>query len=105
MTDLLDELRRRLPEAQPAGVSPLDLGRRFGGREHRTRVGRGRPSGGTIATEHGIGTLERSYLERELDPVQLEVRRASRTLDPDRFRGVPALDPTGRQRLQPRQAL
>jgi glycolate oxidase len=39
--------------------------------------------GGTIAAEHGIGTLKRAYLERELDPVQLEVQRSiRRTLDP-----------------------
>ncbi|MBW3604403.1 MAG: FAD-binding oxidoreductase, partial [Actinobacteria bacterium] len=39
---------------------------------------------GTIAAEHGIGTLKRDYIERELDPVQLEVqRRVRHALDPD----------------------
>lgn len=39
--------------------------------------------GGTIAAEHGIGTLKRAYIERELDPVQLAVQRSiRRTLDP-----------------------
>lgn len=40
--------------------------------------------GGTIAAEHGVGTLKRAYVENELDPVQLEVQRKIRTLlDPD----------------------
>ena len=40
--------------------------------------------GGTIAAEHGIGTLKRAYIERELDPVQLSVqRRVKQLLDPD----------------------
>jgi glycolate oxidase len=40
--------------------------------------------GGTIAAEHGIGTLKRAYLERELDPVQLATQRHVRdALDPD----------------------
>jgi len=39
--------------------------------------------GGTIAAEHGVGTLKRSFLADELDPVQLAVQRRIRdTLDP-----------------------
>lgn len=39
---------------------------------------------GTIAAEHGIGTLKRAYIDRELDPVQLEIQRSlKRALDPD----------------------
>jgi glycolate oxidase len=39
--------------------------------------------GGTIAAEHGVGTLKRAFLERELDPVQLAVQRqVRRTFDP-----------------------
>ena len=48
---------------------------------------------GTIAGEHGVGTLKKPYVERELDPVQLEVQRSMRTL----------LDPEGR--LNPGKAL
>ncbi len=40
--------------------------------------------GGTIAAEHGVGTLKRAYLDQELDPIQLDVQRAVRDLlDPD----------------------
>lgn len=40
--------------------------------------------GGTIAAEHGVGTLKRAYIEDELDPVQLDVQRQLRSLlDPD----------------------
>ena len=40
--------------------------------------------GGTIAAEHGVGTLKRDYLERELDPTHLAVqRRLKLVLDPD----------------------
>ncbi len=40
--------------------------------------------GGTIAAEHGVGTLKRQFIEDELDPVQLEVQRSIRQLlDPD----------------------
>ena len=40
--------------------------------------------GGTIAAEHGVGTLKRAYIERELDPIQLGVqRRIKQLLDPD----------------------
>ena len=39
--------------------------------------------GGTIAGEHGIGTLKRAYLADELDPVQLAVQqRVRQALDP-----------------------
>lgn len=39
--------------------------------------------GGTIAAEHGVGTLKRAYIERELDPIQLSVQRQiKRLLDP-----------------------
>ncbi len=48
---------------------------------------------GTIAGEHGVGTLKKPYVERELDPVQLAVQRSMRTL----------LDPEGR--LNPGKAL
>jgi len=42
--------------------------------------------GGTIAAEHGVGTLKRRFLEDELDPVQLAVQRSVRDLfDPDRM--------------------
>lgn len=41
---------------------------------------------GTIAGEHGIGTLKRAFIERELDPVQLAAQRAVKD----------ALDPAGR---------
>jgi glycolate oxidase len=41
--------------------------------------------GGTIAAEHGIGTLKREFLHRELDPVQLRLQHAVRDLfDPER---------------------
>jgi glycolate oxidase len=40
--------------------------------------------GGTIAAEHGIGTLKRRFVERELDETQLAVqRRVKALLDPD----------------------
>ena len=40
--------------------------------------------GGTIAGEHGIGTLKRAYLADELDPVQLAVQqRVRQALDPE----------------------
>jgi glycolate oxidase len=40
--------------------------------------------GGTIAAEHGVGTLKRQYLDRELDPTQLAVQRQIKAvLDPD----------------------
>ncbi|MFN8021714.1 MAG: FAD-linked oxidase C-terminal domain-containing protein [Acidimicrobiales bacterium] len=39
--------------------------------------------GGTIAAEHGVGTLKRRFLERELDPVHHEwQRRVKATFDP-----------------------
>jgi glycolate oxidase len=42
--------------------------------------------GGTIAAEHGVGTLKRAFLDQELDPVQLAVQRQVRqVLDPDRL--------------------
>ena len=34
--------------------------------------------GGTIAAEHGVGTLKRQFVEDELDPVQLKVQRSVR---------------------------
>ena len=41
--------------------------------------------GGTIAAEHGVGTLKRDYVKDELDPVQLAAMQAVRaTLDPHR---------------------
>ena len=49
--------------------------------------------GGTIAGEHGVGTLKRPFLEDELDPIQLAVQRRIRN----------ALDPHGR--LNPGKAL
>ncbi len=42
--------------------------------------------GGTVAAEHGVGTLKRRFLEDELDPTQLRVQRAVRDL----------FDPAGR---------
>lgn len=40
--------------------------------------------GGTIAAEHGVGTLKRAFIDRELDPVQLAAQRAVKhALDPD----------------------
>lgn len=40
--------------------------------------------GGTIAGEHGVGTLKKQFIEFELDEVQLKVQRSMRTLlDPD----------------------
>lgn len=40
--------------------------------------------GGTIAAEHGVGTLKRAYVARELDAVQLAAQRAVKAaLDPD----------------------
>jgi glycolate oxidase len=39
--------------------------------------------GGTVAAEHGIGTLKRRFVEREVDPVHLAVQRRMRAaLDP-----------------------
>jgi len=39
--------------------------------------------GGTIAGEHGVGTLKRQFVAEELDPLQLDVQRAvQRVLDP-----------------------
>jgi glycolate oxidase len=49
--------------------------------------------GGTIAAEHGVGTLKRPFLEDELDPIQLATQRRLRDL----------LDPNGR--LNPGKAL
>ncbi len=38
----------------------------------------------TIAAEHGVGTLKRRFLDREIDPVDLAVqRRLKAALDPD----------------------
>jgi len=40
--------------------------------------------GGTIAGEHGVGTLKRPFIEAELDPIQLAMQRQVRQLfDPD----------------------
>ncbi len=40
--------------------------------------------GGTIAAEHGVGTLKRRFVSDELDPVQLDVQRQmKKLLDPD----------------------
>jgi glycolate oxidase len=40
--------------------------------------------GGTIAAEHGVGTLKRAHVAKELDPVQLELQhRMKAFLDPD----------------------
>lgn len=40
--------------------------------------------GGTIAGEHGVGTLKRQFIDAELDPIQLAVQRSIRDLlDPD----------------------
>jgi glycolate oxidase len=40
--------------------------------------------GGTIAAEHGVGTLKRRFLDRELDPVQMAwQQRLKHSLDPD----------------------
>lgn len=40
--------------------------------------------GGTIAAEHGVGTLKRRFLELEIDPVHLAVQhRVKAMLDPD----------------------
>jgi len=48
---------------------------------------------GTIAGEHGVGTLKRQFIEQELDETQLKFQRGMRTLlDPD-------------QRLNPGKAL
>jgi glycolate oxidase len=49
--------------------------------------------GGTIAGEHGVGTLKRPYLDLELDEIQLKVQRSMRDL----------LDPNGR--LNPGKAI
>ena len=49
--------------------------------------------GGTIAGEHGVGTLKKQFIEHELDPIQLKVQRSMRTL----------LDPEGR--LNPGKAI
>ncbi len=40
--------------------------------------------GGTIAGEHGVGTLKRQFLDDELDPLQLAIQRRVRdTFDPE----------------------
>jgi len=40
--------------------------------------------GGTIAAEHGVGTLKRAFVENELDPIQLRVMHEIKaTLDPE----------------------
>jgi glycolate oxidase len=40
--------------------------------------------GGTLAAEHGVGTLKQRFLERELDSVQIAwQRRLKQALDPD----------------------
>ena len=40
--------------------------------------------GGTLAGEHGVGTLKRQFLEDEIDPVNLAImRRVKSTFDPD----------------------
>ncbi len=40
--------------------------------------------GGTIAAEHGVGTLKRPYLEQEIDPTHLAVQRRVKALfDPN----------------------
>ena len=40
--------------------------------------------GGTLAGEHGVGTLKRQFLEDEIDPVNLAIqRRVKATFDPD----------------------
>ncbi|MFK8024151.1 MAG: FAD-binding oxidoreductase [Ilumatobacter sp.] len=40
--------------------------------------------GGTIAAEHGVGTLKRQYIESEIDPTSLAMQRAVKaTFDPD----------------------
>ncbi|MFV0260180.1 MAG: FAD-binding oxidoreductase [Acidimicrobiales bacterium] len=40
--------------------------------------------GGTIAAEHGVGTLKREFVVDELDPIQLRAQKAVRdALDPD----------------------
>jgi glycolate oxidase len=40
--------------------------------------------GGTIAAEHGVGTLKREFIARELDPVHLALQhRIKDALDPD----------------------
>lgn len=40
--------------------------------------------GGTIAAEHGVGTLKRRFLEDEIEPVHLDVQRSVKALfDPD----------------------
>lgn len=60
-----DEVRR----ARAAFDAVLDLSLRLGG---------------TIAAEHGVGTLKRAHLSKELDPVQLELQhRMKATFDPD----------------------
>lgn len=39
--------------------------------------------GGTIAAEHGVGTLKRAYLDQQIDPLNLAVqRRVKATFDP-----------------------
>ena len=40
--------------------------------------------GGTIAAEHGVGTLKRAFLHKELDPLQLQLQRSVRAVfDPE----------------------
>ena len=36
--------------------------------------------GGTIAGEHGVGTLKKQFIEDELDPLQLATQRQVRKL-------------------------
>jgi glycolate oxidase len=39
--------------------------------------------GGTLAAEHGVGTLKRAFIAQEIDPVHLALqRRLKATLDP-----------------------
>ncbi len=45
----------------------------------------GLPLGGTITGEHGVGTLEADWLEREIGPVSADVHRSIKD----------ALDPSG----------
>ncbi len=47
-------------------------------------VGAALELGGTIAGEHGIGTLKRQFLEQEVDPVHLDLQRRLKTFfDPE----------------------
>ena len=48
------------------------------------RASTGSELGGTIAAEHGVGSLKRRFVERELGATQLAVqRRLKVALDPD----------------------